>query len=296
MSKVKTGALAVTACLLWSTAFAGVKIGLEYTSPFFLAGSRFLLAGLFLVPFSGGNYIKNFLSDFSTVMIVAVVQTVIMYGLFFTAVDMIPGAIAAIIVGSSPLVTSLITRLVLKDEKFTLRKAAAVLTGVGGIVFVVAGRYHFDVGSSDIPGTAILLLSIVFSSIGNIFVSEKGKNLNPVFLNSAQLTAGGLILIVVSFAVEGVPSVRPDIRFISALLWLSFISAASFSIWFYLLGDRDTKVSELNIWKFLIPVFGSFFSWILIPGESPTAVSVTGMIIVSLSVFMYFSGIAPSGE
>jgi len=296
MSKVKTGALAVTACLLWSTAFAGVKIGLEYTSPFFLAGSRFLIAGLLLVPFSGGNYIKSFLSDFSTVMIVAVVQTVVTYGLFFTAVDMIPGDIAAIIVGSSPLITSVITRIVLKDEKFTFRKTAAVLTGVGGIVFVVAGRHSFNAGSSDIPGTAVLLISIVFSSAGNIFVSKRGDSVNPVFLNSAQLTAGGLILIAVSFAVEGVPSIRPDIRFISALLWLSFISAAAFSIWFYLLSDRDTKVSELNIWKFLIPVFGSLFSWVLIPGESPAAVSVAGMIIVSLSVLMYFRGIPSSGE
>jgi len=67
MGNVKIRILAVTACLLWSTAFAGVKIGLEYASPFFLAGSRFMLAGLLLVPLSGGDYVKNFLSNFTTI-------------------------------------------------------------------------------------------------------------------------------------------------------------------------------------------------------------------------------------
>ncbi|MCD6354765.1 MAG: hypothetical protein J7L95_04370 [Prolixibacteraceae bacterium] len=36
--------LAILACWLWSTAFVGVKIGLEYQSPFQFAGSRFFIS------------------------------------------------------------------------------------------------------------------------------------------------------------------------------------------------------------------------------------------------------------
>lgn len=76
--------------------------------------------------------------------------------------------------------------------------------------------------------------------------------------------------------------------FISVLLYLSFISAAAFSIWFHLLNIPEVKVSELNMWKFLIPVFGAVFSWIILPGEVPTPVLVTGMIVISVSIFFYF--------
>lgn len=36
--------LAVFACFLWSTAFVGIKVGLQYTTPFFFAGVRFMLS------------------------------------------------------------------------------------------------------------------------------------------------------------------------------------------------------------------------------------------------------------
>ena len=41
---------AIIACVLWGSAFAGAKIGLQYAEPIFLSGIRFTLAGLMLVP------------------------------------------------------------------------------------------------------------------------------------------------------------------------------------------------------------------------------------------------------
>ena len=69
---------AIFACLLWSTAFAGVKIGLSYTTPFFLAGIRFLIAGLILVPFSrsGKKYFIKLWENKKLVLIVSLFQTI----------------------------------------------------------------------------------------------------------------------------------------------------------------------------------------------------------------------------
>ncbi|MFW5877888.1 MAG: EamA family transporter, partial [bacterium] len=51
---ISTNFLAIIACLLWSTAFVGVKIGLEYETPLQFAGERFFISGLLILPFSGG--------------------------------------------------------------------------------------------------------------------------------------------------------------------------------------------------------------------------------------------------
>ncbi|HOG57194.1 MAG TPA: EamA family transporter, partial [Bacteroidales bacterium] len=51
-SKGNTIFWAIVACLLWSTAYAGIKLGLQYDTPLHFAGLRFMIAGLMLLPFT----------------------------------------------------------------------------------------------------------------------------------------------------------------------------------------------------------------------------------------------------
>jgi drug/metabolite transporter (DMT)-like permease len=73
------------------------------------------------------------------------------------------------------------------------------------------------------------------------------------------------------------------------LIWLSFISAFAFSLWFKLLQRPGVKVSELNLWKFIIPVVGAVLSWLLVPGEYPEWLTITGMIIITGSLILFYS-------
>jgi len=43
----------------------------------------------------------------------------------------------------------------------------------------------------------------------------------------------------------------------------------------------------LNMWKFIMPIFGSLISWMLLKNDSPTVLSVLGMMIVALSVLFF---------
>ena len=51
--------MAFFACMLWSTAFVGVKYSLNFAPPLFIAGIRFTLAGLILIPFAGRGYFRE---------------------------------------------------------------------------------------------------------------------------------------------------------------------------------------------------------------------------------------------
>jgi drug/metabolite transporter (DMT)-like permease len=49
------------------------------------------------------------------------------------------------------------------------------------------------------------------------------------------------------------------------------------------------KVSEINVWKFIIPVLGAVLSWIILPDEKPEWIVIAGMVLVGLSlVVMYY--------
>ena len=49
---------------------------------------------------------------------------------------------------------------------------------------------------------------------------------------------------------------------------------------------RSRKVSELNMWKFLIPVVGSLESWWLMPDEHPQLYSVIGLLVLTSSLVL----------
>jgi drug/metabolite transporter (DMT)-like permease len=287
-----TIAWAIITCLLWSTAYPFIKIGLEYSTPLHFAGSRFIIAGLMILPFTlrPGEYIRMLKANKSLVIWVTLLQTLINYTLFYIGMERVPGAIGAVIVGSQPFVTAIVSRILIRDERFTRAKVVTIILGLAGIVLVSAGRQGFNFSvPAELAGIAMIFIANISTATSNVLISKNGKNMNPLVLSSFSLLIGGLLIFLFSFAVEDVPS-KPDfpLNYWLVLIWLAFMSAFTFSKWYVLLKRPEVKVSELNLWKFIIPVFGAILSWIIVPGEKADWVTVIGIIIISLSLIFFF--------
>jgi len=287
-----TIAWAIITCLLWSTAYPFIKIGLQYSTPLHFAGSRFIIAGLMILPFTlrPGEYIRMLKANKSLVIWVTLLQTLINYTLFYIGMERVPGAIGAVIVGSQPFVTAIVSRILIRDERFTRAKVVTIILGLAGIVLVSAGRQGFNFSvPAELAGIAMIFIANISTATSNVLISKNGKNMNPLVLSSFSLLIGGLIIFLFSFAVEDVPS-KPDfpLNYWLVLIWLAFMSAFTFSKWYVLLKRPEVKVSELNLWKFIIPVFGAILSWIIVPGEKADWVTVIGIIIISLSLIFFF--------
>ncbi|OVE74063.1 hypothetical protein BVX94_01930 [bacterium B17] len=165
----------------------------------------------------------------------------------------------------------------------TVRNSLAIMFGTLGIIILsISCKPWVPVGLIEFGGIMLLLVGSFVSAVGNVIVARKKENVHAVALNSAQMGFGGVCLLAVGLMFEGVPDFVLPARFYAALLWLAMLSAVAFSIWFHLL--KTIKVSRLNIWKFLIPVFGALFSWILLPSESPSVPAVTGLIFVTVGI------------
>jgi drug/metabolite transporter (DMT)-like permease len=290
--RLNTIAWAIITCLLWSTAYPFIKIGLQYSTPLHFAGSRFIIAGLMILPFTlrPGEYIRMVKANKSLVIWVTVLQTLINYTLFYIGMAKVPGAIGAVIVGSQPFVTAIVSRIMIRDERFTRAKVVTIILGLAGIVLVSAGRQGFNFsGPAELAGIVMIFIANISTATSNVLISKNGKNMNPLVLSSFSLLIGGLIIFLFSYAVEDVTS-KPDfpLSYWLVLIWLAFMSAFTFSKWYVLLKRPEVKVSELNLWKFIIPVFGAILSWIIVPDEKADWVTVAGMIIISLSLIFFF--------
>jgi len=282
---------AVIACLLWSTAYAGIKLGLQYDTPLHFAGVRFIISGLMLLPFTvkPAAYLRMIRENYKVVLSVMVLQTLMNYSLFYLGLNLVPGALGAVIVGSQPLVTAVVAAMMHDEERLTRSKIITIIFGISGVILISAGRQAFRLGTAlEFLGVILILGANIATAVSNVVVSLKSRGMNPVVLSSFSLGVGGLILYLVSIPVEGtVRDYRPFLYW-ADLAWLSFMSAFAFSLWFKLLQRPGVKVSELNLWKFIIPVVGAILSWILVPGEHPEILTIAGMIVISLSLILFF--------
>jgi drug/metabolite transporter (DMT)-like permease len=277
------------ACLLWSTAFVGVKIGLQYTTPLQFAGIRFFLAGLYILPFCGSlrSSMRQIRQNWKQVVRLGFFQTFLLYALFYIGISMVPASITAIIIGASPLFSAILAHIILHDDRLDFRKLGSILLGIAGVVIIAASRENFSwEEGKEFWGILILVAANIAGSIGNVVVVKYRDGLPPVLLNSSQLMAGGMGLFILSIPFEGLTLPVNEYPYYVSLLWLSFMSATAFSIWFVLLRRPGIKVSILNVWKFLIPVFGAMLSWIILPDEKPEYIAVTGMIFIALSLIV----------
>jgi drug/metabolite transporter (DMT)-like permease len=290
-SKRNTIFWAIIACLLWSTAYAGIKLGLQYDTPLHFAGIRFIISGLMILPFTvkPSAYIKMIRENWKVVAMVMGLQTLINYSLFYLGLDLVPGALGAVIVGSQPLVTAVVAAMMHEEGKLTKHKIITIIFGISGVILISAGRQAFRIGTAvEFLGVLLILGANIATATSNVIVSIKSKGMNPLVLSSTALGVGGLILYLFSFSVEGSTQVNKPIVYWIDLLWLSFMSAFAFSLWFKLLQRPGVKVSELNLWKFIIPVVGAILSWLLVPGENPEWLTLAGMIIITGSLILFY--------
>jgi drug/metabolite transporter (DMT)-like permease len=279
--------MAIIACLLWSSAFAGIKIGLQYTTPLHFAGVRFLLAGLLVLPFCGHPFICIDLARryFPIILTVAFFQTTLLYTFFYLGLNLLPGAVAAIIIGTQPLMIAMVAHLSSRAERMTTHKAISIGLGVIGVTIIALDRGDFSVsGGMELLGMGLLLLSNLSAAISNLMVAKRTRDIPPLLLNSTQLILGGILLLILSAFVESGSDSNYPAEYYFSLAWLSSLSAAAISIWFILLRKEGVLVSDLNIWKFLIPLSGACLSWLLIGNESPDPASIIGMVLIAMAL------------
>jgi drug/metabolite transporter (DMT)-like permease len=287
-SRNNTALLAILSCLLWSSAFAGVKIGLQYATPLQFAGTRFFISGLLVLPFAirlNPEYFRILRANLKLILLFAFLQTFLQYTLFYTGINMMPSAIAAVVIGSQPLFIALVAHFLMPGDRMTWTKTLIILFGILGVVLVSFGKDPQSVtGQIALLGIVMMLAINVLSGFNNVLVAREKGMIPPLVISSASMIIGGAALFLFSIPFEGIRFDPKPVTYYLSLGWLSLLSAVAISIWITLLKRPGTVVSNLNLWKFLIPLFGSVLSWILLPTEHPEPITLAGMIIIASSL------------
>lgn len=272
----KTGivlSLAVISTLLWGSAFPCVKTGYkifqitnaDMGSQMLFAGFRFLIAGFMTILASffleKKEYKKSSLRHWPIggIFLVALVQTCLQYFFYYVGMAHVAGVKGAILNGSTAFFSVMIARIFYGEkERFTTGKLAGCLMGMAGVVIVNLGKGELGEGFL-LLGEGFMLLSAIVAALGSLVNKEVSKFMGPATLCGWQLTLGALMLIVIGTVMGG------NLTFGNVgatgwllLLYMSFLSAAAFTLWTILL--KYNPMGRITIYNFLIPVFGSILS------------------------------------
>jgi len=270
-------------CLLWSSAFAVAKLALVDCPPLLLLTARFLLAGAIMLAAAAMHGGPWHLSrrDLAALALLGVLNNALYLGLNYVGMRGISAGLSALIVSANPVLTGLLAATFL-GEQMTWRKAAGLLLGVGGVVFIVESRIA---GGVDSPvGIAFTVAALVALVSGTILFKRLAPSGGLWIGNGVQNLSGGLALAPFAFGLESVADVVPSWRLAGALAYLVLlVSAVGFLLWFRLL--TTVGATAASAYHFLMPPLGMMFGWFLL-GEQVAWADLVGIIPVAFGIYL----------
>ncbi|HEY3368417.1 MAG TPA: EamA family transporter [Symbiobacteriaceae bacterium] len=274
--------LALLFALLWASAFMGVKFGLMSSPPLFLSGLRFLLAAttLLLLARWRGLPFPDSRREWLRLGVLGLLNNALYLGLSATAMRHLSGGMAAVLASTNPLMLALVAPLFLK-ERPGLQKSAGLLVAFGGVVAVMQAR----TGGLDAPlSMALVLLANALMVTGTILFKRWAPRQDLLVVNGVQLLFAGVALLAPSLLFEPLQSVRWDLHFFGALVFLAFgISGGAMLIWFFLLRNGDA--GRASVFLFLNPVLGLFLGALML-GEPLRPLDFACTAVIALGIWL----------
>lgn len=283
--------IAFICCALWGSAFPMIKIGYEQFgitdsgagAKILFAGMRFILAGIFAWIVGSLAAKKPLLpqkGDYRRIMLLSLFQTILQYFFFYLGLANCTGVKSSIINGSGAFVVILLTTLVFRLEKLTLKKLAGCVLGFVGIIAINLGG---DMSGFAWNGEGFIVLTVLSYAGSTVLIKKfTAEGAQPVMMSSLQFVFGGIVLTALGLCMGGATPDQgwsPSIQGTGTLLWLALVSAAAYSLWAVLL--KHNPVSRVAVFGFLNPVCGVLLSALLL-GETEQAFNLRTLLALAL--------------
>lgn len=259
---------------LWGTTYLTTTMFLPEGRPLLAATLRALPAGLLLLAVCrqlprGAWWWKSW--------ILGVLNIGAFFALLFIAAYRLPGGVAAIVGGVQPLVVALLASRLLR-ERVTARVLVAGVTGVFGVALITLQAQ----ARLDVVGVLAALGGTLSMATGIVLSKKWGQPASPLTTTAWQLITGGLSLLVIMLAVEGLPSTALTPSNLGGYAYLSIVGTAfAYVMWFR--GISNLPASTTAFLGLLSPVVAILLGSV-VAGESFTPLQILGICLVLGSV------------
>ena len=272
------GALLVTA--IWSSTFVIVKVGLDSLGPLTIAGLRYTLGFVLLLPFLifGKANLGRISKDlWVRLALIGISSYTIGNGALFWGLKYVPATTGSLLMGLIPLLVLVGAAVFLKEIPSRWQVLGVFISLLGSVIFFSQG---FQPGEplGLVITAAGLVGFMAFSLLGRGIARE--RSLDTLTLTALPLLIGGLLTLGIALLVEGFPVF--DRRSTWIIVWLALINTA-FGYWIYNRALEVLSALEMNMIMNLSPFFTAVLSWVIL-GEKLAGIQYLGMLILIAGV------------
>ena len=263
--------LAIFCNVLWGSAYPSVKIGYELFNitdsvfeKLFFAGWRFMAAGVMVLIAAWITH-KKFprVSRQGTpyVLMMAAVYTAVQYIFFYVGLSNTTGANGSIVNSIQTFFAVILAHFVYKNDKLNARKIIGTALGFAGVLAVTLGS---GAAQLKFTGEGFILLAALSFVIGSMISKKATQTDDAMAVTGYNLLIGGAVLTAIGL-MGGGSFKTVTAEGIGVLAYLSFLSAAAFTIWTMLL--QYNPIGKIAVFNFIIPVSGTLLSAVFL-GEN----------------------------
>ena len=272
--------------VVWGSTYFAIKVGVSQVPPFVLASIRFLIAGIVLYfwALSRGERSPS-RREWASVSLLAILIFVFDYGVLFWAEQRVPSGLASVMLATIPTFMALSEIIILRTQNLTLRLAAALLIGMGGVAVLV--NRSLNLGGAPIDRTGALAL--IFASISFSVAAPLTRKLplpkSKIMSSGAQIMAGGFFLAVIAAGLGEFRDFHPAA--VSPQAWLALLylivagSIIAFTAYVWLLHHESP--TRVGTYAYVNPVIAVLIGHFL--GSEPLGPrAILGTVLVLTSV------------
>ena len=271
------------ALVIWSSSFVAIKIAYETFPPITLGAVRFVVATLILgaLTLLPKNRIRLEKKDIGTVALSGLMGITLYAVLQNIAMQWTSASSATLIIASYPAITLLLESLIYK-VKMNLFKIIGILIAIAGVVILSYVRADTR-QQGELLGVLLLLVAGIAWAFYN-FLTKKVVNRYPSISLLFYQTLFGAIFMAPLALFERGDWAAPTALTFSMMLFLGlFCSVLAFLL--YNNGLKKLPASSVTSMLNLVPIFGVFFSWMLL-GEQVTLRKVIGGVVIIAGVMI----------
>src|SRR5467141_1368472 len=278
----------LTLCVVWSSTWLAIKIGLRDLPPISFVAIRFLIAIVVLLAVSIGRsrLLPLRRNDYAVLAVTGVLMFAVNYTLLFWAELHVSSGLAAVLQASIPIFGMMFAHWMLPDEPLRLPKLAGAIIALGGVTVICARLLGFN-GPLAFWGGVGVVVGAASAAFANVLVKARSMQLAPAMLAAWQMIFGTAPLLLLGLAVDGNPvRFHWTVSSVFCVLYLAVIGSALTFLLLYWLLPRLT-VARLQAISLITPPGAVALGW-AIGGETFSLWSLLVACFVLAGVWMIF--------
>ena len=248
--------------LIWASAFFNIKIATYSFGPVTIAFLRVFFGAIpvLLLCFFKDIKIEAFSKDWYWFALIGFINLVAPFFLIAYGVKTVQSNLAAILMSTTPLSSTVLGHFYTKNEKFNFIKTVGILIGFSGIIFLFSDNLLID--ENNFYSALLILLGSTCYVIGGVLTLKISKKKNENVTGSILIWAT-IILIPLVIFIEQPWQITPRLDSTISVIYLGLVSTGIAWLLRFRILVNNGLIFQSQV-SYLIPIFGTILSYIFL--------------------------------